>query len=213
MALMYALASYVAHFLLNISIYRSYFGNQGTSNFSLRLAGIRRAMEVRKCEFTTFWISFDVHFCTISKCTVLFSQTLTSSDSTSLNYLTHAGRMVLSGLSELNQQVTIQIIVQHSSDQIYSSHWAQMSFQRVVFSYIWLSCQLMWIQSKKIYHVIGLRLKVWWKKYVDNSFQFQSVFHVYSTSSHYIVVVEMTRKQSWFNQSLPSGLHLGNSDS
>nr|XP_046181645.1 uncharacterized protein LOC124012212 [Oncorhynchus gorbuscha] len=53
----------------------SYFGNQGTSNFSLRLAGIRRAME-----------------------------TLTSSDSTSLNYLTHAGRMVLSGLSELNQQ-------------------------------------------------------------------------------------------------------------
>ncbi|XP_052327798.1 uncharacterized protein LOC127909808 [Oncorhynchus keta] len=54
----------------------SYFGNQGTSNFSLRLAGIRRAMEA-----------------------------LTSSDSTSLNYLTHAGRMVLSGLSELNQQI------------------------------------------------------------------------------------------------------------
>ncbi|XP_052327802.1 uncharacterized protein LOC127909811 [Oncorhynchus keta] len=53
----------------------SYFGNQGTSNFSLRLAGIRCAMEA-----------------------------LTSSDSTSLNYLTHAGRMVLSGLSELNQQ-------------------------------------------------------------------------------------------------------------
>ncbi|CAB1327214.1 unnamed protein product [Coregonus sp. 'balchen'] len=53
----------------------SYFGNQGTTNFSLRLAGIRHAMEA-----------------------------LTSSDSTSLNYLTHAGRMVLSGLSELNQQ-------------------------------------------------------------------------------------------------------------
>ncbi|XP_041720789.2 mitoguardin 1-like [Coregonus clupeaformis] len=31
-------------------------------------------------------------------------EALTSSDSTSLNYLTHAGRMVLSGLSELNQQ-------------------------------------------------------------------------------------------------------------
>ncbi|XP_045070938.1 uncharacterized protein LOC121534765 [Coregonus clupeaformis] len=54
---------------------RRYFENQGTTNFSLRLAGIRRAMEA-----------------------------LTSSDSTSLNYLTHAGRMVLSGLSELNQQ-------------------------------------------------------------------------------------------------------------
>ncbi|XP_045075480.1 uncharacterized protein LOC121556891 [Coregonus clupeaformis] len=53
----------------------SYFGNQGTTNFSLRLAGIRHAMEA-----------------------------LTSSDSTSLNYLTHAGRMVLSGLSKLNQQ-------------------------------------------------------------------------------------------------------------
>ena len=148
MALMYALASYVAHLLLNIYIYRSYFGNQGTSNFSLRLAGIRHAMEVRKCEFTTFCISFDVHFCTISKCTVLFSQALTSSDSTSLNYLTHAGRMVLSGLSELNQQVTVHIIVQHSSDQIYSSHWAQTSFQRVVFSYIWLSCQQIWIQCE-----------------------------------------------------------------
>ncbi|XP_029601328.1 uncharacterized protein LOC115184916 isoform X3 [Salmo trutta] len=82
----------------------SYFGNQGTTNFSLRLAGIRRAMEVRKCEFTTICFSFDVHLCTISKCTVLFSQALTSSDSNSLNYLTHAGRMVLSGLSELNQQ-------------------------------------------------------------------------------------------------------------
>ncbi|XP_041728940.2 uncharacterized protein LOC121559969 isoform X2 [Coregonus clupeaformis] len=55
---------------------RRYFENQGTTNFSLRLAGIRRAMEA-----------------------------LTSSDSTSLNYLTHAGRMVLSGLSELNQQI------------------------------------------------------------------------------------------------------------
>ncbi|CAB1351634.1 unnamed protein product, partial [Coregonus sp. 'balchen'] len=44
---------------------RRYFENQGTTNFSLRLAGIRRAMEV-----------------------------LTSSDSTSLNYLTHAGRMI-----------------------------------------------------------------------------------------------------------------------
>ncbi|XP_045074568.1 uncharacterized protein LOC121552205 isoform X3 [Coregonus clupeaformis] len=54
---------------------RRYFENQGTTNFSLRLAAIRRAMEA-----------------------------LTSSDSTSLNYLTHAGRMVLSGLSELNQQ-------------------------------------------------------------------------------------------------------------
>ncbi|XP_045075836.1 uncharacterized protein LOC121556895 [Coregonus clupeaformis] len=54
----------------------SYFGNQGTTNFSLRLAGIRHAMEA-----------------------------LTSSDSTSLNYLTHAGRMVLSGLSKLNQQI------------------------------------------------------------------------------------------------------------
>ncbi|CAB1351631.1 unnamed protein product, partial [Coregonus sp. 'balchen'] len=43
---------------------RRYFENQGTTNFSLRLAGIRRAMEA-----------------------------LTSSDSTSLNYLTHAGRM------------------------------------------------------------------------------------------------------------------------
>ncbi|KAK6324806.1 hypothetical protein J4Q44_G00041480 [Coregonus suidteri] len=75
MALMYALSPYVAHVLLNIYIYRSYFGNQGTTNFSLRLAGIRHAMEA-----------------------------LTSSDSTSLNYLTHAGRMVLSGLSELNQQ-------------------------------------------------------------------------------------------------------------
>ncbi|XP_045076494.1 uncharacterized protein LOC123490665 isoform X2 [Coregonus clupeaformis] len=32
-------------------------------------------------------------------------EALTSSDSTSLNYLTHAGRMVLSGLSELNQQI------------------------------------------------------------------------------------------------------------
>ncbi|CAB1320929.1 unnamed protein product [Coregonus sp. 'balchen'] len=53
----------------------SYFGNQGTTKFSLRLAGIRHAMGA-----------------------------LTSSDSTSLNYLTHAGRMVLSGLSELNQQ-------------------------------------------------------------------------------------------------------------
>ncbi|XP_045565150.1 uncharacterized protein [Salmo salar] len=53
----------------------SYFGNQGTTNFSLRLACIRRAMEA-----------------------------LTSSDSSSLNYLTHAGRMVLSGLSKLNQQ-------------------------------------------------------------------------------------------------------------
>eukprot|EP00063_Salmo_salar_P057880 XP_014032715.1 PREDICTED: uncharacterized protein LOC106588349 [Salmo salar] len=53
----------------------SYFGNQGTTNFSLRLASIRCAMEA-----------------------------LTSSDSTSLNYLTHAGRMVLSGLSKLNQQ-------------------------------------------------------------------------------------------------------------
>ncbi|XP_029601333.1 uncharacterized protein LOC115184912 isoform X6 [Salmo trutta] len=83
----------------------SYFGNQGTTNFSLRLAGIRRAMEVRKCEFTTICFSFDVHLCTISKCTVLFSQALTSSDSNSLNYLTHAGRMVLSGLSELNQQI------------------------------------------------------------------------------------------------------------
>ncbi|KAK6323800.1 hypothetical protein J4Q44_G00061390 [Coregonus suidteri] len=55
---------------------RRYFENQGTTNFSLRLAAIRRAMEA-----------------------------LTSSDSTSLNYLTHAGRMVLSGLSELNQQI------------------------------------------------------------------------------------------------------------
>ncbi|CAB1351078.1 unnamed protein product [Coregonus sp. 'balchen'] len=43
---------------------RRYFENQGTTNFSLRLACIRRAMEA-----------------------------LTSSDSTSLNYLTHAGRM------------------------------------------------------------------------------------------------------------------------
>ncbi|CAB1325737.1 unnamed protein product [Coregonus sp. 'balchen'] len=43
---------------------RRYFENQGTTNFSLRLAAIRRAMEA-----------------------------LTSSDSTSLNYLTHAGRM------------------------------------------------------------------------------------------------------------------------
>ncbi|XP_045071642.1 uncharacterized protein LOC121563391 [Coregonus clupeaformis] len=57
------------------ALLRRYFENQGTTNFSLRLAGIRRAMEA-----------------------------LTSSDSTSLNYLTHAGRMVLSGLSELNQQ-------------------------------------------------------------------------------------------------------------
>ncbi|XP_045075837.1 uncharacterized protein LOC121548063 isoform X1 [Coregonus clupeaformis] len=32
-------------------------------------------------------------------------EALTSSDSTSLNYLTHAGRMVLSGLSKLNQQI------------------------------------------------------------------------------------------------------------
>ncbi|KAM9414442.1 uncharacterized protein ACWYII_023767 isoform 2-T4 [Salvelinus alpinus] len=48
---------------------RGYFANQGTTNFSLRLAGIRRGGE----------------------------KTLTSADSTSLNYLTHAGRMVLSG--------------------------------------------------------------------------------------------------------------------
>ncbi|CAB1327710.1 unnamed protein product [Coregonus sp. 'balchen'] len=53
----------------------SYFGNQGTTNFSLRLAGIRHAMEA-----------------------------LTSSDSTSLNYLTTLGGWCLSGLSELNQQ-------------------------------------------------------------------------------------------------------------
>ncbi|KAM9418282.1 uncharacterized protein ACWYII_021958 [Salvelinus alpinus] len=64
------------HNVAHVPQLRSYFGNQGTTNFSLRLAGIRRAMEA-----------------------------LTSSDSTSLNYLTHAGRMVLSGLSELNQQI------------------------------------------------------------------------------------------------------------
>jgi hypothetical protein len=36
----------------------------------------------------------------------------------------------------------------------------------LVLIYIWLSCQLMWIQceiNKKCYHVIGL--KVGWKKY------------------------------------------------
>ena len=94
-------------------------------------------------------------------------------------------------------------ILSIQSNKVILSHWEQTSFQRLVFIYIWLRFQLRWIQreiNKKCNRVIGFKLKV--KRRNKNTkfpcfeyfLQFHSVFHVDSTSLHWIVWLKLHGK-------------------